>query len=168
MRRVAAVLSTAAMVAFAVSVFAQAPNFTGKWAPDADKNPAPAANAGGGGGGRAGGGGGGRGGGNGPFEVKQDATSLTQIRDVQGAPQETKYMLDGQAHDVTMGQGSAKVTAKVDGSTIVIDTTRDMGGNSVTTHAVWSMEGGDLKITTTSPGRNGGEPTTRSTFFKKG
>ena len=147
------------MVAFAVSVFAQAPNFAGKWAPDADKNPAPAANAGRGGRG---------GGGAGPFEVKQDATTLTQIRDTQNGPQETKYMLDGQAHDVTMGQGTAKVTAKVDGSTIVIDTTRDMGGNSVTTHAVWSMEGGDLKMSTTQPGRNGGEPTTRSTFYKKG
>jgi len=153
------------MMAFAVSVFAQAPNFTGKWAPDADKNPAPAANAGGGGGGARGGRGGG---GGGPFEVKQDATTLTQIRDTQNGPQETKYTLDGQAHDVTMGQGTAKVTAKVDGSTIVIDTTRDMGGNSVTTHAVWSMDGADLKIATTSPGRNGGEPTTRTTYYKKG
>ena len=166
MRRAAAVMSTAAMMMFAVSVFAQAPNFAGKWTPDADKNPAPAANAGGGGGGRGGNRGGGMGGG--AFEVKQDATTLTQVREGQNGPMETKYTLDGQAHDVTMGQGTAKVTAKVDGSTIVIDTTRDMGGNSVTTHAVWSMDGADLKIATTSPGRNGGEPTTRTTYYKKG
>jgi hypothetical protein len=156
-------MSTAAMMMFAVSVFAQAPNFAGKWAPDADKNPA--AMAGGGGGGR----GGNRGGGmNAGFEVKQDATTLTQVRDGQNGPQETKYTLDGASHDVPMGQATAKVTAKVDGSTIVIDTTRDMGGNSVTSHAVWSMDGADLKITTTSPGRNGGEPTTRTTYYKKG
>lgn len=160
MRRAAAVLSTAAMVAFAVSVFAQAPNFTGKWAPDADKNPAPAANAGGRGG---------RGGpGGGPFEVKQDATSLTQIREGQNGPMETKYTLDGASHDVTMGQGTAKVTAKVDGSTIVIETTQDRNGTPSTTKAVWSMEGGDLVISTTRPGRGGGEPTTTKTFYKKG
>lgn len=160
MRRAAAVMSTAAMVMFAVSVFAQAPNFSGKWVPDADKNPAPAANAGGRGG---------RGGGMaGPIEVKQDATTLTQTRDGQNGPQETKYTLDGASHDVPMGQATAKVTAKVDGSTIVIDQTVDRNGTPSTTHLVYSMEGGDLVISTTRPGRGGGEPTTSKVFYKKG
>jgi len=39
MRRVTAILSTAAFVLAAAVVFAQAPNFAGKWAPDADKTP---------------------------------------------------------------------------------------------------------------------------------
>jgi hypothetical protein len=60
MRRAAAVLSTAAMVMFAASVFAQGkPDFSGKWTPDAEKtaaaNPAPAGGGGGGGGARGGG-----------------------------------------------------------------------------------------------------------------
>ena len=173
MRRAAAVLSTAAMLMFAASVFAQGkPDFSGKWTPDAEKtaaaNPAPPAGGGGGGGGRGGGGGGGRGGGPTGFELKQDATSLTRITEGQNGPMETKYTLDGQAHDVPMGQGTAKVTAKIDGATIVVDQTQDMGGNSVTTHSVYSMDGDWLVIAQTRPGRNGGEPTTTKTYYKKG
>jgi hypothetical protein len=157
MRRAAAVLSTAAMVVWAVSVMAQGkPDFTGKWAPDADKNTAPA-----------GGGGGGRGGPMG-FELKQDATGLTRITQGQNGPVSTTYKLDGSEQTVTMGQGSAKVTAKWDGSTIVITTTRDNNGTPVTSTAVYSMEGSDLVIATTAPPRGGGDPTTRKVYYKKG
>jgi hypothetical protein len=155
------------MVVFAAGVFAQGkPDFTGKWTADAEKTAAANPNAMAGGGG-----GGGRGGGNaggGAFEVKQDATSLTRIGTGPNGPTETKYTLDGAAHDVTMGQGTAKVTAKVDGATIVIETTQDRNGTPTTTKAVWSMEGGDLVIATTRPGRGGGDPTTTKAFFKKG
>jgi hypothetical protein len=159
-----------------VGLLAQAkPNFSGKWAMDAEKttaaNPAPAGGAAGGGGGRggAGGGGGARGGGGGgTFELKQDATSLTRITEGQNGPMETKYTLDGQAHDVTMGQGTAKVTAKVDGATIVIETTRDNNGTPSTSKAVYSMEGDWLVIATTQPPRGGGEATTRKVYYKKG
>ena len=172
MRRAAAVLSTAAMMVFAAGVFAQGkPDFTGKWAPDAEKtaaaNPAPA-NPPAGGGRAGGGGGGGRGGGPTGFELKQDATSLTRVTDGPNGPMETKYVLDGASHDVTMGQGTAKVTAKIDGSTIVIDQTVDRNGTPTTTHIVYSMDAGDLLIATTAPPRGGGEATTRKAYYKKG
>jgi hypothetical protein len=160
MRRATAVLSTAAMVVWAVSVMAQGkPDFTGKWAPDADKNAAAAPAGGGGGGGR---------GGPSGFELKQDATSLTRTTQSQNGPQTTTYKLDGSEQTVTMGQGSAKVTAKWDGSTIVITTVRDNNGTPVTTTAVYSMDGGDLVIATTAPPRGGGDPTTRKVYYKKG
>ena len=72
-------------------------------------------------------------------------------------------------HDMPMGQATAKVTAKVDGATIVIETTAaGDNGTPATTKAVYSMEGDYLVIATTNPGRNGGEPTTRKSFYKKG
>jgi len=146
---------------FTVGLLAQAkPNFAGKWTVDTEKttaaNPAPAG-GGGGGGGRAGGGGGGGRGGGGPMTIAQDATTLTITRETQNGPQETKYKLDGTEQTVTMGQGEAKVKAKVEGSTIVVEQTRDMGNGPATTKTVYSMEGDWLVATTTAPGRNGGE-----------
>src|SRR5215472_2631743 len=91
MRRAAAVLSTAAMVMFAVSVFAQAPNFSGKWTADAEKNAA--AMAGGGGGGRTGGGGRGMGGGD--MTITQDGKTLTIERQGANGATKTVYNLDG-------------------------------------------------------------------------
>ena len=166
MRRVTAMVGAAAVVLMAATVFAQAkPNFAGSWTMDAEKttaaNPAP---AGGGGGGR---GGGGRGP-QGPMVVKHDATTLSVERQGPNGPTTTTYTLDGKEQTVTMGQGEAKVSAKVDGATIVITTTRDMGGNMVTTSAVWSMDGEWLVIANTQPGREGGAPTTRKTYYKKG
>ncbi|HEX5214525.1 MAG TPA: hypothetical protein VFV98_03630 [Vicinamibacterales bacterium] len=171
MRRVATLVSTATVMMFTVGLLAQAkPNFAGKWTVDAEKttaaNPAPAG-GGGGGGGRAGGGGGGRGGG-GPMTIAQDATTLTITTEGQNGPMEVKYKLDGTEQTVTMGQGEAKVKAKVEGSTIVVEQVRDMGNGPTTTKVVYSMEGDWLVRSTTSPGRNGGEPTTRKTYFKKG
>jgi hypothetical protein len=175
MRRVTALVSAAAVVLWAAAVFAQAkPNFAGSWTMDQEKttaaNPAPAG-GGGGGGGRAGGGaggGGGRGGAQGPMVVKQDATTLSVERTGANGPTTTTYTLDGKAHKVTMGQTEADVTAKVDGTTIVIDTTRDMGQGPSTTKAVWSMDGEWLVIATTNPPRGGGEATTRKVYYKKG
>ncbi|HEX5070123.1 MAG TPA: hypothetical protein VFV78_07890 [Vicinamibacterales bacterium] len=171
MRRVTALVGAAAVALWATAVFAQAKNFSGTWTVDQEKttaaNPAPAG-GGGGGGGRAGGGGGGRGGAQGPMTVKQDATTLSVERQGQNGPTTTTYTLDGKAHKVTMGQGEADVTAKVVGSTIEIETTRDMGGTPATTKQVWSMDGDWLVIASTNPPRGGGEATTRKTYYKKG
>ncbi len=98
--------------------------------------------------------------------MKQDATSITRIAEGPNGPTETKYVLDGASHDGA--QPGSKYTAKVDGSTIVIETSRDMNGTAVTSKQVWSMDGGELLIASTQPGRNGGEPTTRKTYYKKG
>lgn len=161
-RAVATVISAAAVVLLAASLAAQAPNFSGSWTPDADKNPAPA-NAGGGGGGR----GGGRGGfGGGPMTITQDAKTFKVERAAgrNGAATPQVYNLDGSESKITMGQNEATATAKWDGSTLVI-TTKTANGENV---AKYSMDGADLKVETTSPGRNGGEPTTRTTWYKKG
>jgi hypothetical protein len=146
------------------SVFAQGKaNFAGTWTVDAEKttaaNPAPAGG---------GGGGGGRGGAQGPMTVKQDATTLSVERQGPNGPATTTYTLDGKPNKVTMGQGEATVTAKVVGATIEIETARDMNGTAVTTKAVWSMEGENLVVANTTPGRDGGAPTTRKTIYKKG
>ena len=171
MRRVTALVGAAAVVLWAASVFAQAKNFSGTWTIDQEKttaaNPAPAG-GGGGGGGRAGGGGGGRGGAQGPMTIKQDATTFSIERQGPNGPTTTTYTLDGKPHKVTMGQGEADVTAKVVGATIEIDTTQDMNGTPTTRKTVYSMDGEWLVSAATNPGRNGGEATTRKTYYKKG
>jgi hypothetical protein len=151
------------------------PNFAGSWTVDQDKttaaNPAPAGGGGGGGGARGGGGaggGGGRGGAQGPMVIKQDATTLSIERQGANGPTTTTYTLDGKPHKVTMGQTEADVTAKIVGSTIEIETTRDMGNGPTTTKQIWSMDGEWLVSSSTQPPRGGGEATTRKTYYKKG
>jgi hypothetical protein len=158
MRRVAAVLGTAAVVLWAATAFAQAPNFAGSWAPDADKNPAPA--AGGGGGGRAGGG---RGGG-GPMTITQDAKTLTITRSMGGNDVKTVYNLDGSdSSNTAPGRGGAAGTpqvsnAKWDGAKLVV-TTHGANGDTVQS---WYMDGADLVNERT--GQNGA----MKTYYKKG
>jgi hypothetical protein len=160
------VLSAAAVVLWAAGAFAQAkPDLSGSWTLDQEKTTAANPNAGGGGGGRRGGGGGG----GGAMTIKQDATSITiETQGRQGA-QSTTYPLNGSEVQVPGGRGSAATAkAMVEGSTIVINTTRQMEDNTVTTKAVYSMEGEWLVIATTGPGRGGGEPTTTKRYYKKG
>ena len=159
MKRVMAVVGAVAMLLVATSAFAQGKtDFSGKWTPDAAAAPAAPA------------GGGGRGGGGaaGPMTITQTATELTIERAGQNGAQKTTYKLDGSETTVTMGQGEAKVKAAWDGAKLKITTTRDMGGNTVSTTAVYSIEGGKLSVATTQPGRNGGEPTTRTVTYTKG
>lgn len=156
MKRAVAVCGAVAMLLAAASAFAQG-NFSGKWAPDTEKNPAPAQ-----------GGGGGRGGGMmGPMTITQTATEFTIERETPNGAQKTTYKLDGSEQTVTMGQGEAKVTAKMAGNTITISTTTDRGNGPMTTTAVYSMEGANLVVATTRPGRGGGEPTTNKVYYKK-
>ena len=175
MRRVTALVSAAAVVLWAAAVMAQAkPNFAGTWTMDQEKttaaNPAAAGGGGGGGGQRGGGagGGGGRGGAQGPMTIKQDATSLSIERQGANGPTTTTYVLDGKANKMTQGQAEVTYTAKVVGATIEIETTRDMQGTAVTSKQIWSMDGEWLVSTSQQPGRNGGEATSRKTYYKKG
>lgn len=156
MKRVMAVCGAVAMLMVAASAYAQT-NFSGKWAPDTEKNPAPAAGGGGRGGMMAG-----------PMTITQDATTLTIERETPNGVQKQTYKLDGSEQTITQGQGEAKVKAKVEGATIVISTTSDRGQGPTTTTAVYSMEGANLVVATTRPGRGGGEPTTTKVFYKKG
>jgi hypothetical protein len=165
-------LTTAAVfiLAFAVGVYAQAqPDFSGKWVLDA---PPPAADAGGGGGGR----GGGRGGGGNPFgqefTAKQDAKMLTITRTQGDQTVTLTYNLDGsESKNMVAGRGGEQEQvskATWDGNRLAIVTTLNFGGNAVEQRRVLSMEGGNLVIEQTQPGRGGGEPTTTKLVYKKG
>ena len=179
MRVTGFVTAAAFVLATSVGMSAQAkPDFSGKWVMDPASAPAPAAPpagapAGGGGGGRGGGRGGGGGAGFGQeFTAKQDAKMLT-IERVQGdATVTAMYMLDGSESKNTVagrgGQQEQVSKATWDGNKLVIVTTINAGGNNIEQRRVLSMEGGNLVIEQTAPGRGGGEPTTTKVVYKKG
>ena len=145
MRKLA--MTAALVVALAVAGYAQNPDFSGTWTPDVD--PAAAAAAGGGGGG-------GRGMA-GPMTVKQTATELTVERTTGRGPVTTVYKLDGSETDVTMGQMTAKVSAKWDAGKLVITQKTEQGESTQT----WSLADGKLKID-----RTGGRGPSSTTYKK--
>jgi hypothetical protein len=132
-------LTAVIVVALAVAGFAQKPDFSGTWTPEA---PA-AAPAGGGGGG-----GGGRGMGGGPMTVKQTANDISVERQGRNGATTTVYKTDGSEFEVA-GRGGAmmKATAKWDGSKLVITTKTDNGDQKQT----WSLDGGKLSIERDTP-----------------
>lgn len=167
MKRVMAVCGAVAMLLVATSAFAQAkPNFSGKWAPDAEKNAAAMAAMGGGaGGGRQGGGAGGggrQGGGGGAMTITMDATTLKIDREGPNGTTTTTYKLDGsESKNMVNGRGgqTEQVSkAKIDGAKVVI-TTAGPNGDQVTS---WYMEGDNLVNERTT--QNGA----MKTFYKKG
>jgi hypothetical protein len=161
-----AVLGAAAMVLWASAVSAQAkPDFNGKWAIDAEKTAAANPQAAGGGGG--GGGRGGRGGGMAAMTLTVDAANLTVESEGRGGPMKLVYKLDGAPGTVTQGQNEVKYTSKWDGNTIVLETTRTVQEMTITTKAVYALEGEYLVVSTTRPGRDGGAATTTKAYYKK-
>jgi hypothetical protein len=161
-------------VAFTASVFAQAkPNFAGKWVMDPASAPAPPPGGapGGGGGGRGGGRGGGAGFGQ-EFTATQDGAALTITR-MQGDQTVTAiYKLDGsESKNMVAGRGGQQEQvskAAWEGNKLSITTTVNFGGGSAEQKRVLSLEGGDLVIEQTNPGREGGPPTTTKLVYKKG
>ena len=138
-------LTAVLVVALAVAGYAQKPDFSGTWTPDVD--PAAAAPAGGGGG---------RGGG-GPMTVKQTGDTLSVERQGRNGAMTTTYKLDGSEQDVQMGQGTAKVSAKWDGSKLVITTKTEQGEGTQT----WSLADGKLTID-----RTGGRGPSKTVYKK--
>ena len=154
------------MVLWASLAAAQAkPNFAGKWTLDQEKtqasNPAPQ------GGGGGGGGGGGRGGMGGPMTIALDANTLTITRETPNGAMNQVYKLDGSESTIQMGQMEAKATAKWEGNTIVVTTTRQGQNGEVKTTAVYSIDGDYLVVANTQPPRGGGDPVTRKSYYKK-
>jgi hypothetical protein len=156
-------LTAVLVVALAVAGYAQKPDFSGVWTPDA---PAAGAPAGGGGGG------GGRAMGGGPMTVTQKGDSLS-IERTQGENKVVStYKLDGtESVNKMMGRGGAEVeaksTAKWDGSKLTIVTKQAAPDGSVRESSqTWSLEGGNLVIERTGTGREG-TPTTTKTTYKK-
>jgi hypothetical protein len=140
MRRV---LVTAIVAAVVIPFTARAqskPDFSGTWTMDASKSdPAPQGRGGGGGGG------------GGSVTIKQTATDLAITSEGRGGPQTMTYKLDGsESTNQVMGRGGAqevKSKAKWDGSSLVIDTTRDFQGMSITTHEVRKLDAGGKEMT---------------------
>ena len=168
----AAILVGALAVVLSMATSAQA-QFAGKWTIVVDPAAAPpAAPGGGGGGGGRGGGGGGAAVGGMEVTIAQDATSIT-INKTQGqAPITLKFTLDGKDSKNTFtGRGGEVVQtgqAMLSAGKLTISTTQDAGRGPTTTKQVISIDGGNLKVETTAPGRGGGEPTTTTTTYKKG
>ena len=146
----------AAILAVSSVAFAQKPDFSGTWTPDA-----PAAAPGGGGGG-------GRGMGGGPMTVKQDATSLSIERTRGENKTVTTYKLDGtETVAKQAGRGGAEVeiktSAKWDGNKLVLSTTQPGRENApMTATQTWSLEGGNLVVE-----RAGQDGTPIKTVYKK-
>lgn len=169
MRRAAAVLGALALVVASASVFAQAkPNFAGAW------TLVPAEGAAAGGGGGRGGGRGGGGGGGGGFACGQSCTitqdaAVLKVERMQGENTiSMSFKLDGSdSSNTTMGRGGEQTVvskAAWTGNNLVITT----AGQNGETKATVSMASGMMSISTTRPGRGGGDPTTTTQSYKKG
>ena len=136
------------------------PNFSGSWTLVVDPN-APAPGRGGGGGlGMA-------------ATLTQDAKTLTITRTTQQGEVKTVFNLDGsESKNMMMGRGgqTEQVSKAVwEGNTLVVTTNFTMGENAVTRTQKFMLDAtGQLVVSTTSPGRGGGEPTTTTQTYKKG
>ena len=147
-------------VALAVVGYAQKPDFSGTWTPEA-----PAAAP-------AGGGGGGRGMAAGPMTVTQKGDSLVIERTMGENKVSSTYKLDGtESVNKMAGRGGGpeietKSTAKWDGSKLTIVTKQAAQDGTVRESSQsWWLEGGNLVVESTRTGQNG--PVTTKTTYKK-
>ena len=135
-RGIALALLAALVIPFPVAGQAK-PDFSGTWTLDAARSETPPGRGGRGGGG----GGGGQGGG--PVTIKQTATEITIGM--------LTYKLDGsESTNQVQGRGGmqeVKGKAKFDGANLVIESTRDFGGASITTKEVRSLGAGGKEMT---------------------
>ena len=98
--------------------------------------------------------------------IKQTAATLTMEYTQGPAPTTLTYKLDGSESVNTMGQGEAKSKAVWDGAKLTITTTRDFGGNTITTKDVYTMDGANLVRTNTNTTPAG--EMTRKVVYTKG
>ena len=89
--------------------------------------------------------------------IKQTADTLTIQTEGRNGPQTRTYKLDGSETEITMGQMTAKASAKWDGSKLVITTKTDQGEQVQTL----SIDGGTLTID-----RTGGRGPSKTTYKK--
>ncbi len=150
-------------VALAVVGYAQKPDFSGVWTPEAPAAAAPAGGGGGGGGMRGGGGGG-------PMTVTHKADTLTIERTMGENKVSSTYKLDGTESVNKMSMRGAEVetksTAKWDGAKLTIVTKQAAQDGSIRESSQsWWLEGGNLVVESTRTGQNG--PVTAKTTYKK-
>jgi hypothetical protein len=150
MKRAQVGVIAAAVLAVATVAFAQKADFSGTWTLDTEASGMAAPSPGGGGGRGAGGGPLGQGG-----TIKQTADAITIERTLGDNKVVTTYKLDGTESKNTMtGRGGQQMesvsTAKWDGSTLVITSKQDMGGQTFESTQKWSLAGNVLTIETTN------------------
>src|SRR3954447_5802160 len=139
------VLLAATMAAVILPFAAHAqgkPDFSGTWTLDTAKSdPAPAGRGGGGGAAT--------------LTIKQTATELAIQSEGRQGPQTMTYKLDGsESKNEQMGRGGAQTIvskAKWDGANLVIESSREIQGMSITTKEVRSLAPGgkEMKVETT-------------------
>jgi len=152
MKRVLLLATIAAVILPFVGHAQSKPDFSGTWTLDTAKSdPAPQGRGGGGGGG----------GGAATLTIKQTGTELSVMSEGRQGPQTLTYKLDGsESTNQMMGRGGAtpvKSTAKWDGSSLVIETTREFNGMSITTKEVRKLDDGgkEMQVETTAQTPNG-------------
>jgi hypothetical protein len=159
MRRAALFLTAAALVVGAANLSAQTVNFSGTWTPVVDPN-APAGRGGGG---------------NGPMTITMDAKTMTITRTTQAGETKAVYNLDGSdSKNMMAGRNGAAGTeviskAKLDGGKVIVSTTQDRNGTSVTTTVTYWLDGGKLMSSSLSnqPSRDGGAPVAQVRTYTK-
>jgi hypothetical protein len=140
-RGIALAMLAALVIPFPVAGQAK-PDFSGTWTLDAARSETPPGR-----GGRGGGGGGGGRGAAGPVTIKQGAAEITIGM--------LTYKLDGsESVNQVQGRGGmqeVKSRAKLDGANLVIESTRDFGGASITTKEVRTLGAGgkEMSVQTT-------------------
>jgi hypothetical protein len=133
-----AVLSALVLaVALPLAVFAQAkPNFSGMWHLDTSKSDQ---------------GRGGRAGGPEMVTIKQDAATLSISSEGRGGTQTLTYKLDGSESKNEMpgrgGTTTATSKAHFDGAKLMIETSRDLGGMSITSTETRSLSADGKEMT---------------------
>ena len=139
-------------------------DFSGTWAPNAEKSD-PARGGGGGGGG------GGRGGGA-PTDlvIKQTGNEMVLTRTMGGNPIETKYIMDGAEHTLTTQMGDTKYKAVLSGNAVSITGTQPGRGGEATPLKVsytLSEDGKTLTVATARVGQDGTETIRKQVYDKK-
>jgi hypothetical protein len=136
-------------------------DFSGTWTLDTAKSDPPPQGRGGRGGG----------GGGGTQTIKQTANELSVTSEGRGGPQTMVYKLDGsQSTNEVMGRGGAqsvKSTAKWDGSSLVIETTRDFQGTAITTKEVRRLDNGGKEMVIESSTQTPNGEMKRKTVYTK-
>jgi hypothetical protein len=157
MRRVL-VLAMAAAVVLPFPARAQGkPDFSGTWTLDTAKSDPPPQGRGGGGASS--------------MTIKQTGAELSVTSEGRQGPQTMTYKLDGsESSNQVMGRGgqqTVKSTAKWDGSNLVIETTRDVQGMSITTKEVRRLDSGGKEMVVESTTQTPQGEMKRKTVYTK-
>ena len=155
------VVLTAMLAAMVIPFPARAqgkPDFSRTWTLDTAKSdPAP---QGRGGGGAA------------SVTIKQTGAELAVTSEGRQGPQTMTYKLDGsESTNQVMGRGGAqtvKSTAKWDGSSLVIETTRDFQGTAITTKEVRRLDNGGKEMVVESTTQTPQGEQKRKVVYTKG